>query len=137
MTDIYNNTSATQQGIYDSYNTLMFSADKRIFNKMAKKIELYATVKEFSGDILEFGVFKGAGIAIFLKLKALYEPNSLMKVIGFDYFNPAILSGNLDGLNKWDESEGVDRFLKEIPGEYEFIDTKISSPTAYLRKISI
>ena len=228
MTDIYNSTSATQQGTYDAYNTLMFSADKRVFNKMAKKIELYETVKECSGDILEFGVFKGAGIAIFLNLKALHEPNSLMKVIGFDYFNPATLSGNLDGLNKsmmstvlnrvdtnelsresvearlsnfskddymliegdavvnaqkydvenpgariklmymdldlgdptyaimkvlwkkvvkggvivfdeyayhkWDESEGVDRFLKEIPGEYEFIDTKISSPTAYLRK---
>ena len=228
MTDIYNSTSVTQQGTYDAYNTLMFSADKRVFNKMAKKIELYETVKQCSGDILEFGVFKGAGIAIFLNLKALHEPNSLMKVIGFDYFNPATLSGNLDGLNKsmmstvlnrvdtnelsresvearlsnfskddymliegdavvnaqkydvenpgariklmymdldlgdptyaimkvlwkkvvkggvivfdeyayhkWDESEGVDRFLKEIPGQYEFIDTKISSPTAYLRK---
>ena len=229
MTDIYNSKSVTQQSIYDAYNTLMFSGDKRVFNKMTKKIELYEIVKEFSGDILEFGVFKGAGIAIFLNLKALYEPNSLMKVIGFDYFSPATLSGNLNGLNKsmmstvlnrvninelsresvearlsnfskddymliqgdavvnaekydlenpgariklmymdldlgeptyaiikvlwkkvvkgglivfdeyayhkWDESDGVDRFLKEIPGEYEFIDTKISSPTAYLRKI--
>jgi len=229
MTDIYNSKSVTQQSIYDAYNTLMFSGDKRVFNKMTKKIKLYEIVKEFSGDILEFGVFKGAGIAIFLNLKALYEPNSLMKVIGFDYFSPATLSGNLNGLNKsmmstvlnrvninelsresvearlsnfskddymliqgdavvnaekydlenpgariklmymdldlgeptyaiikvlwkkvvkgglivfdeyayhkWDESDGVDRFLKEIPGEYEFIDTKISSPTAYLRKI--
>ena len=39
--------------------------------------------------------------------------------------------------HKWDESDGVDKFLKEIPGEYEFIDTKISSPTAYIRKISM
>jgi hypothetical protein len=228
MTD---STSATQQNIYDAYNTLIFSGDNRVFNKMTKKIELYHMVKHLSGDILEFGVFKGAGLGIFLNLKGMYEPNSLMKVIGFDYFNPTRLSCNLDGLNKlmmtavlnrvdtndlsresvearlsnfskndyiliegdavvnaqkydlenpgariklmymdldlgdptyavmkvlwkkvvngglivfdeyayhkWDESEGVDRFLKEIPGEYEFIDTKISSPTAYLRKINI
>ena len=39
------------------------------------------------------------------------------------------------GYHKWDEGQGVDRFLKEIPGEYEFIDTKICSPTAYIRKL--
>ena len=231
MTDIYNETKVTEQSVYDAYNTLIFSGDSRVFNKMAKKIELYSEVKNLPGDILEFGVFKGAGIGIFLNLKRLYEPNSLMKVIGFDFFNPTALADTLDGLNKsmmgavlnrvdmnelsvesvkarlsnfniddftlimgnavinskeyntnnpgarikilymdidlgeptyniiktlwnkvvkggivvfdeygyhkWDESEGVDRFLKEIPGEYEFIDTKIQSPTAYIRKLTI
>jgi len=231
MTDIYNETKVTEQSVYDAYNTLIFSGDSRVFNKMAKKIELYSEVKNLPGDILEFGVFKGAGIGIFLNLKRLYEPNSLMKVIGFDFFNPTVLADTLDGLNKsmmgavlnrvdinelsvesvkarlskfnlddftlimgnavinskeyntnnpgarikilymdidlgeptynilktlwkkvvkggivvfdeygyhkWDESEGVDRFLKEIPGEYEFIDTKIQSPTAYIRKLII
>lgn len=231
MTDIYNQTKITEQNVYDAYNTLIFSGDSRVFNKMAKKIELYREVKDLPGDILEFGVFKGAGLGIFLNLKRLYEPNSLMKVIGFDFFNPSTLSNTLDGLNKsmmgavlnrvhteelsaesvkarlaqfspdhytliegdgvikskeyntnnpgarikilymdidlgeptyqiiktlwnkvvkggivvfdeygyhkWDESEGVDRFLKEIPGEYEFIDTKVGSPSAYIRKISI
>lgn len=67
---------------------------------MAKKIELYNEVKNLPGDILEFGVFKGAGLGIFLNLKQLYEPNSLMKVIGFDFFNPVVLSDSLNGLNK-------------------------------------
>jgi len=231
MADVYNSTKATGQGIYDAYNTLIFSGDKRVFSKMAKKIELYHEVKHLCGDILEFGVFKGAGVGIFLNLKGLYEPNSLMKVIGFDYFNPAVLLENLEGLNKkgmdailnrvdineltkesvearlsnfsrddyilvegdavvnsknysiehpgarikmmymdldmgeptyailknlwgkvvrggivifdeygyhvWDESNGVDRFLKEIVGEYELIDTKVCSPTAYIRKTVI
>ena len=161
----------------------------------------------------------------------MYEPNSLMKVIGFDYFNPLKLTNSLDGLNKdmmgavldrvdvadlsiesvhknlsnfnsddyilikgdgvvnatefniskpgarikmlymdidlgeptynilkilwekvvndgivvfdeyayhkWDESDGVDKFLKEIPGQYVFIDTKIYSPSAYIRKVKV
>jgi len=227
----YNNIKITKQNVYDAYNTLIFSGDNRVFNKMAMKIELYKEVKHLSGDILEFGVFKGAGIGIFLNLKRLYEPNSLMKVIGFDFFNPATLSDKLDGLNKsmmdtvlnradatdlslesvkkrlsqfsqddflliegdgvinskqynaenpgarikmmymdidlgeptyhilktlwnkvvkggiivfdeygfhkWDESDGVDNFLKEIPGQYEFIDTKVCSPSAYIRKLVI
>ena len=92
MTDIYNQTKITEQNVYDAYNTLIFSGDSRVFNKMAKKNELYREVKDLPGDILEFGVFKGAGLGIFLNLKRLYEPNSLMKVIGFDFFNPSTLS---------------------------------------------
>jgi hypothetical protein len=195
---------------------------------MMKKAELYMKVKDLAGDILEFGVFKGAGMALFLNLKMMYEPNSIMKVIGFDFFNSEALTNTLDGLNKsmmtavlnrvdskeistesvkkrlsvfkedtykliegeavanskqfyldntgarikilymdidlgeptynilkilwnkvvkhgvvvfdeycyhmWDESDGVDKFLKEIDGQYTFIDTKIGSPTAYIIK---
>ena len=228
MSDIYNSVKETSQYVYDSYNTLLFSGDSRVFNKMMKKAELYMKVKDLAGDILEFGVFKGAGMALFLNLKMMYEPNSIMKVIGFDFFNSEALTNTLDGLNKsmmtavlnrvdskeistesvkkrlsvfkedtykliegeavanskqfyldntgarikilymdidlgeptynilkilwnkvvkhgvvvfdeycyhmWDESDGVDKFLKEIDGQYTFIDTKIGSPTAYIIK---
>jgi hypothetical protein len=231
MSDIYNSVRETPQSVYDSYNSLMFSGDGRVFNKMMKKAELYLKVKDLAGDILEFGVFKGAGVALFLNLKAMYEPNSLMKVIGFDFFNSEKLTDSLDGLNKtmmtavlnraasdelsvesvygrlsnfkrdsykliegeavakskqynsenpgarikllymdldlgeptyeilktlwrkvvkngivvfdeyayhkWDESDGVDKFLKEIDGQYIFVDTKIGSPTAYMIKTVI
>ena len=183
------------------------------------------------GDIMEFGVFKGAGMALFLKLKQMYEPNSLMKVIGFDYFEKDILTNTLTGINKikmsdvlqrvestdlslesvndrlshfssdnymlikgdavvqannfylenpgakikllymdldlgdptytilkklwqrvckggivvfdeyayhiWDESIGVDSFLKEIDGQYISVNTNISSPTMYIIKTVI
>jgi hypothetical protein len=231
MSDIYNKTSLTSQEVYDSYNSLMFSPDKRVFNKMVKKIELYISVKELAGDILEFGVFKGSGMALFLKLKNMYEPNSLMKVIGFDYFQKDSLIDSLDGINKdcmttvlsrvdssdltlesvkkrlstydednyilvqgdavveckkftasnpgakikllymdldmaeptykilkelwsrvvrggvvvfdeyayhiWDESVGVDAFLKEIEGQYELVNTFVHAPTLYIRKLVI
>jgi len=209
----------------------MFSDDTRVFNKMTKKIELYYQVKDILGDIVEFGVFKGSGIAIFLKLRNMYESNSLTKVIGFDYFNTNLLLDELSGLNHsmmtdvvnrvnkdelslisvnkrlsvfnkdnymliqgdavsksiefnnenpgarikllymdidlgeptykilmtlwnkvvkggivvfdeygfhmWDESDGVDKFLKTIEGQYTFINTGISSPSAYIKKLVI
>jgi hypothetical protein len=229
MADIYNGIPETTQNVYDSFNSLLFSKDTRVFNKMAMRIELYLKVKYLPGDILEFGVFKGAGMALFLKLKCMYEPHSLTRVIGFDFFNRNKLLNQLDGLNKesmtavlnradsnelsihtvsnrlngfdssnylliegdaditskayvlnnpgarikllymdldlgkptynilktlwnrivkggiivfdeygyhnWDESDGVDKFLSETDtASYDFIDTKIGSPTAYLIK---
>ena len=38
---------------------------------------------------------------------------------------------------KWDESEGVDKFLREIHGMSTFIDTKVGAPTAYIIKTVI
>lgn len=231
MADIYNNTATTAQSVYDAYNNLLFSSDKRVFNKMVKRVELYMKVKDLAGDIMEVGVFKGAGMALFLKLKHMYEPNSLMKVIGFDYFEKDTLLDSLDGVNKesmtnvlsrvdqkelsfesvnsrllpyggdnfmlirgdatleskkfclknpgakikmlymdldtgdatytilkelwgrvvrggivvfdeyayhvWDESIGVDKFLKEIEGQYVSVDTKIYSPSLYITKLVI
>ena len=43
--DIYNGINKTSQEVYDSYNSLMFSPDSRVFNKMTKRIELYLKVK--------------------------------------------------------------------------------------------
>jgi len=227
--NIYNGHTLTSQTVYDSYNSLIFASDKRVFHKMTKKIELYLKVKDLFGDILEFGVFKGSGMGLFLKLTDMYETNSLTNVIGFDYFNKSSTLDALDGINKstmtsildraeinelsiesvnnnlsvinnkrylliegdavaeckkfdmqtpgqrikliymdldvgeptykilqqlwkkvvkggivvfdeygynrWDESSGVDMFLKEIEGQYNFVNTKIIAPTAYIVKL--
>jgi len=227
--DVFNKTRPTSQVVFDAFNNFIFSEDTRVFSKMVKRIELYHQVKDLVGDIIEFGVFKGAGMALFLKLKLMYEPNSLTKVIGFDYFNRDEIINSLDGLNqqmmatitdrvdtndlllenvnkklvflntdnyilvpgeavkkckefdlenpgirikflymdldlgeptydvlkilwkkvvknglvvfdeyayhKWDESNGVDKFLKEIQGQYEFFSTKVAGPSAYIKKI--
>ena len=227
--NIYNGIEVTQQNIYDSYNNFIFSKDCRVFNKMIKRSELYLNVKDIVGDILEFGVFKGASVALWSKLIDMYEPNSITKVVGFDFFNPEQVIDELDGLNKammhdvinraekselslegvqeklsafnssryklikgnavntsstfvnnnpglkikllymdidvgeptylillrlwnnvsingiivfdeyayhqWDESIGVDKFLKTIHGKYEQFPTGIYSPTFYIKKI--
>ena len=227
--DVFNKTRPTSQTVFDAFNSFIFSEDTRVFSKMVKRIELYHQVKDLVGDIIEFGVFKGAGMALFLKLKMMYEPNSLTKVIGFDYFNRDDIINSLDGLNKemmatitdrvdtndllvesvnnkllflntdnyilvpgeavtqckkfdsenpgirikflymdldlgeptyevmkllwnkvvknglivfdeyayhkWDESNGVDKFLKEVEGQYEFFSTKVPGPSAYIKKL--
>ena len=227
--NIYNEIQATHQSIYDFYNNFIFSNDNRVFNKMIKRTELYLNVKDIVGDILEFGVFKGASIALWCKLINMYEPNSITKAIGFDFFNPQQVVDELDGLNKemmmdvvnrveksdlslegvqeklsvfdssrykliqgnavsssstfltnnpglkikllymdldvgeptyeillklwnnvsingiivfdeyayhqWDESVGVDKFLKTIHGKYEQFPTGIYSPTFFIKKI--
>jgi hypothetical protein len=226
--DIYNGIKQSPQKIYDSFNNLMFSEDSRVFNKMAKKIEIYNTIKHLLGDIVEFGVFKGAGMAIFLKLVKLYEPNGITKIIGFDFFKPERMLAEISGLNKvmmtdvlgrvdndelsltrvkerldciqssnfmliqgdaveeckkyydenpgarikllymdldlgdptykimktlwnrivnegiivldeygyhkWDESDGVDKFLREIPGQFKLVNTNVLAPTLYIIK---
>jgi hypothetical protein len=228
---IYNGIKQSSQTIYDSFNNLMFSEDSRVFNKMVKKIEIYNQTKHLLGDIVEFGVFKGAGMALFLKLVKLYEPNGITKVIGFDFFKPEEMLAELSGINKemmsdvlgrvdndeltlakvkerldsiqssnfmliqgeavaecrkyyddnpgarikllymdldlgeptynimkilwnrignsgiivldeygyhkWDESNGVDKFLKEIPGQYTLVNTNVISPTLYIIKVGV
>ena len=230
QSDIYNNIKPTCQKVYDSFNDFIFSNDSRVFNKLMKRTELYLKVTGIVGDILEFGVFKGVSIALWLKLLNLHESQSITKVIGFDYFDSENLINDLDGLNKemmtsvvtrvdsndlslesvqqrlrdfsseryklikgnavttaskfkednpglrikllymdldigeptfqilkilwdtvaingiivfdeyayhqWDESVGVDNFLKTITGKYEMYPTGVSSPTMYIKKIA-
>jgi hypothetical protein len=228
--DIYNNLSITPQKIYDSFNNLVFSNDTRVIHKMLIKVNLYNQIKHLNGDIFEFGVFKGASLALWLQLIKLYEYNSLTSIVGYDFFDGEDVLDNMDGLNKklmddvinrcenkndikmetilekcnnilpnrtklikgdacetcvdfntnnpgarikllyldmdvdkptyivlknmwdrivlngivvldeygfhkWDESNGVDRFLKTIKGKYKLINTNIISPTLIIEKI--
>jgi hypothetical protein len=231
MNFIYNNQLNTPQIVYDSFNQLVFSDDTRVIHKMIKKIEIYNNIKHLNGDIFEFGVFKGASVALWLQLIKLYEYNGLTSVVGFDFFNTEKLLETLEGDNnslmsavvnratdkndleydnilnkcntiiqnrlklikgdacntcikfkeenpgvrikllyldmdldkptyivlknlwdnvvlhglivldeygyhKWDESNGVDRFLKSIPGKYICENSNIKSPTLIIRKIN-
>jgi hypothetical protein len=226
--NIYNNIQKTKQDLYDTYNNLIFSDDSRIFNKMTKRIELFIKTKEIVGDIWEIGVFKGSGVALWAKLKKMYDYNSPTKIVGVDFFEPNMLLKDLSGNNKekmadvlnrvssdeltleniskklspinnkdlillkgeaynvcenyqknnqglkikilymdidlgeptynvlkclwknvslngivvfdeyayhcWDESVGVDKFLKEIPNQYKSYSTKVNSPSMYIVK---
>ena len=38
------------------------------------------------------------------------------------------------GFHKWDESNGVDRFLKTVEGQYSLTNTKIQGPTLVITK---
>ncbi len=229
--NIYNLIEQPKQNLYDAFNTLMFDNNNMVIQKLITKINIYSNIKHIYGDILEFGVFKGASLALWLQLKKMYEPNSSTKIIGFDFYNCSdtltslndnnqnillmkqVLSrvnpNDLDinniknkcdnilenstilikgdasltskefndnnpgakikllyldmdveeptynvlhnlwnkvaidgqiildeyGHHKWDESNGVDKFLKEIPNKYKLICTNVISPTLIIIKL--
>ncbi len=88
-TNLYNNDSDihVNQDVYDAFNSFIFSNDRNIFNKLIARAALYGKVEHLHGDIVECGVFKGSGMLSWLKLLAMYEPNSIKRVIGFDFFD--------------------------------------------------
>lgn len=229
---IHHMISTPTQELYDAFNMLMFSKNTLVIQKLITKVNIYKNVQHLYGDILEFGVFKGASLALWLQLKKMYEPNSQTNIIGFDFFNCddtlISLNGNLTnkllmeqvlsraavstdtnidviqkkcdnildkstilikgdashtskefnnnnpgarikllyldmdvaeptynvlkhlwnkvviggqvvldeyGHHKWDESDGVDKFLSEIPGKYKLICTNVVSPTLIISKL--
>jgi hypothetical protein len=79
------------QEIFDAYNNFIFSNDKDIFYKMATRLRLFEMVKDLHGDIIECGVFKGAGLILWLKILNMYHPNDIKKVIGFDFFDSSFV----------------------------------------------
>lgn len=92
MTNLYNGSGKVNdnQNVYDNFNNFILSDDKNVFNKLVARNNLYAMVlkNNIIGDIVECGVFKGSGLATWLKLLEMFEPNSIKKVIGFDFFEP-------------------------------------------------
>lgn len=97
------------QKIYDGFNDFMLSSDIKVFGKMLARTLLFEEVKNVPGDILEFGVFKGTGLLTFLKLKRYLCPNTMKKVVGFDFFET---NGLLKSLTNQDK-EAMTTLFKE------------------------
>jgi hypothetical protein len=100
--NLYNNTDniETNQNLYDNFNSFMISNDRNVFNKMCTRIRLFEMVKELNGDIVECGVFKGSGLLTWLKLIDLHQPNSIKKVIGFDFFGNDFVDSIIDDVDR-------------------------------------
>ncbi len=109
--NLYNNNSDihSNQSIYDSFNNFIFSKDRNVFNKMYSRIQFYEMTKHLHGDIVECGVFKGSGLLTWLKLLNIYEPHSIKKVVGFDFFDPGFVDNMPDGVDKQTMKQVFDR----------------------------
>jgi hypothetical protein len=88
--DIYNNNlnNFSSQENYDIFNNFIFSNDIKILGKLLHRFDFFSRTKHLPGDIVEIGVFKGSGVASFLKFLDIYCHNSIKKIIGFDIFDP-------------------------------------------------
>lgn len=92
--------STTNQKLFDSFNDFIMSSDKKVFNKLVARTLIYNQVKDVPGDIVECGVFKGSGFYTFLKLIKALNPNSIKRVVGFDFFDTKDLLTNLTDFDK-------------------------------------
>jgi hypothetical protein len=68
---------------YDEF--LRCAADDR-FTKLLARYELYKRVIARPGDIVECGIFKGAGLLYFARLSRIFNPMVNRRIIGFDTF---------------------------------------------------
>jgi len=155
MINLYNNNSdiKVNQYIYDSYNHFIFSEDRNIFNKLYSRFYFYNQTKDLLGDIVECGVFKGSGIFSWLKILDMNEPNSIKKVIGFDFFGKEFvdeLSDDVDRdtmrevFERCDNLKNDDISLSGIiskieksgfnPSKYELIQGDVSKTTKKIIK---
>jgi len=82
-----------KQEFYDAYNNFIFADDSHVFNKLASKFFFLGLAHKVPGDIVELGVFKGSGMAGWLKVGRAMQ--SMRKVIGFDFFNQTALVENI------------------------------------------
>jgi hypothetical protein len=129
--NIYNNYDkiTRNQKLYDSYNDFIISSDRNVFNKFIWRYKLYDLVKHVPGDIVECGVFKGAGVLAWLKMLNMHEPHSLKKVVGFDFFEPSFVETLQDDKDKkpmkqvFERCENLDKNDLSIEG----IENKIIS----------
>lgn len=81
------NTTGSSSSSWDAYNDLLLYGSPDRFTKLLSRYELFRRVIELPGDIVECGVFKGAGLLYWAKLIQIFNPLSCKKVIGFDTFS--------------------------------------------------
>ena len=69
-----------------SYDEFLSNCEPDRIQKIISKYELFRLTISTPGDIVECGVHKGSGVYLFSKLLKIFKPNSLAKVLGFDFF---------------------------------------------------
>ncbi len=67
-------------------NGFMLTSDITRLPKMIAHYELYKSIRELPGEVLEFGVFKGASFVRLCTYRDMMESPYSRKIIGFDAF---------------------------------------------------
>lgn len=77
----------TNNIMWDAYNAFHYYCDTHRFQKILARAELVRMVRNFPGDIVDAGAYKGTSTIQFAHLLQTYQPNSRSKVISFDTFD--------------------------------------------------
>lgn len=73
--------------VWSCYNGLLLGPDVDRVRKLLVRYELLKRCLGVPGDVVECGVFKGAGLMYWLKLLAILAPAAQRRVVGFDTFS--------------------------------------------------
>ena len=95
-------------GSWESYNSFMLRGSAQRFTKVLARYELFKRIIDLPGDIIEGGVFKGAGVLYWAKLIQIFNPLSERRVIGFDTFE-----GYPEDTRYHYEKEAAEEFLSD------------------------
>ena len=99
----------TEQASWDSYNDFLMHGSLDRMTKILARYELFKRVIDLPGDIVEGGIFRGAGLLYWAKIIQIFNPLSNRRVIGFD-----TLEGYPDStLNQHDMAAG-NSFIEEV-----------------------
>ena len=71
---------------WDYENGFYLTSHPNRIGKLVAHYELYKKIVHLPGEILEFGVFKGASFIRLLTFRELLESTYSRKIIGFDAF---------------------------------------------------
>ena len=73
--------------LWDCYNNLLLGEDISRIRKLLIRYDLFKRTLNIPGNIIECGVFKGAGFMYWLKLLHIFSNGEQKSVIGFDTFS--------------------------------------------------
>lgn len=97
-----------EQDIWDLYNGFLLASDTSRLQKILVRARLLEEALRVPGDVVELGVFKGAGWMFWLKALKILSPSQRRRVIGFDTFASFAGEGLLDY-----EIQSVSKFVGE------------------------
>jgi hypothetical protein len=147
----FNNASIP---VIDKLESFARFSTKRSLARFLVKHEIFKRILNVNGNIVECGVFNGAGLFTWAQLSNIYEPsNHTRKIIGFDTFsgfpdvaeskdNTGVLhskKGDLKG-STYDqimmsvEKYNAERHLSHIPNVHLVSGDFMETSTAYLEK---
>ena len=80
--------------IWDAENIFYLNANTSRISKFVYHYEIYKKIIDIPGDILEFGVFKGASFSKLLAFRKILENQDSRKIVGFDDFGSFTVKGS-------------------------------------------
>jgi hypothetical protein len=84
---VANEVPSEEQLLWDAYHRLLLGPDVERMRKLLVRYDFFRMAADLPGDIVECGVFKGAGLLTWLKFLHIHAPGSARRVVGFDTFD--------------------------------------------------